>query len=97
LSPHILTISQTIDVELMQREEHEEINLFREFVEENFNFLAEIFALKRKVNRVSAPDTEYWGLICEAQKMVDEEINPTDVNSSEDNNEIEETGKQMDI
>jgi len=97
LSPHILTISQTIDVELMQREEHEEINLSREFVEENFNFLAEIFALKRKVNRVSALDTEYWGLICEAQKMVDEEINPTDVNSSEDNNEIEETGKQMDI
>jgi hypothetical protein len=81
----------------MQREEHEEINLFKEFAEENFNFLVEVSTPKRKANRVSALDTDYSGLICEAQEMVDAKINPIDVSSSEDNNEIEETWKQMDI
>jgi hypothetical protein len=37
LSPHILTLSQTINVELMQKGEQEEINPFGEFVEENSN------------------------------------------------------------
>jgi hypothetical protein len=32
-------------------------------------------------------------LICEAQEMVDAEINPIDVSSSEEDNEIEETRK----
>jgi hypothetical protein len=97
LSPHIFTISQTVDAELMQRGEHEEINQFGEFVEENFNILVEVPTPKRKANRISTLDIDYWGLICKAQEMVDVEINPIDVSSNEDDIEIEETGKHMDI
>ncbi len=68
-----------------------------EFVEENFNILAEVLAPKRKASRISTPDTNYWGLIYEAQAMVDAEINPIDVTSSEEDIEIEETRKHMDI
>jgi hypothetical protein len=91
LSPHILTISQDVGVELMQREEHEEINQFGEFVEENFNILIEVPPPKRKASRISAPNIDYWGLICEDQVLVDVEINPIDVSSSEEDIEIEET------
>jgi hypothetical protein len=40
LSPRILTISQTVDVELMEKEEQEEINQYGEFAKENSNLLA---------------------------------------------------------
>jgi hypothetical protein len=50
-----------------------------------------VLAPKRKANRISALDTDYWGLICEAQAMVDAEINPIDVSSNEEDIEIEET------
>jgi hypothetical protein len=66
LSPHILSISQAVDAELMQRGEQEEMNQFREFAKENFNLLVEVPAPKKKVSRISAPDTNYWGLICKA-------------------------------
>jgi len=46
LSPHILTISQDIGVELMENKKHEEINQCREFAKENLNILAEVFAQK---------------------------------------------------
>jgi hypothetical protein len=36
----------------MLREEHEEINQCGEFVEENFNLLAEVPTLKKKANRI---------------------------------------------
>ncbi len=35
LNPHILTLSQSVDDELMQKERHEEVNLSGEFAEEN--------------------------------------------------------------
>ncbi len=97
MSSHILAISQTIDTRLMQRGEHEEINQFGEFVEENFKPSAKVPTPKRKVNRISAQDTSYWGLICKAQEMVDAKINPVDVSNSEEDIEIKEIGKQMDI
>jgi hypothetical protein len=40
----------------MQRGEHE-INLSREFVENNFDLSVEVLAPKRKANRVSTLDT----------------------------------------
>jgi hypothetical protein len=43
------------------------------------------------VNRISTPNTNYWGLICEAHVMVDAKINPIDVSSNEKDIEIEET------
>jgi hypothetical protein len=46
LRPHIFTLSQTIDVELMQRGEWEGINRSKEFVEENSNLLAEVHVPK---------------------------------------------------
>jgi len=79
----------------MQRGEHEEINQFGEFAKGNFNFLAKEPAPKRKANRISTPNTNYSGLICEAQEMVDAKINPIDGNSNEEDIEIEET--KMDI
>jgi len=96
-SPHILTISQDVGAELMENEKYEEINQCGEFAKENSNILAKVFAPKRKANRISTPDTDYWGLICEAQVMVDVKINPIDVNSSEEDIEIKETGKRIDI
>jgi hypothetical protein len=42
---------------------------------------------------ISTLDIDYWGLICEAQEMVDVEINPIDESSNEEDIEIEETGK----
>jgi hypothetical protein len=75
----------------MQREEQEKINYFGEFVEENSNFLVEVSTPKRKANRILAPKNDYWGLICEAQAMVDAKINPIDVSSNEEDIEIKET------
>ncbi len=97
LSPHILTISQDVGVELMQREKHDEINQFGEFVEENSNVLVEVLARKKKASRISAPYIDYWGMIYEAHVMVDAEVNPIDVSSNEEDMEIEEIRKQMDI
>jgi hypothetical protein len=48
---------------------HEEINPFGEFAKENSNLSTELRAQKKK--GASIPDTNYWGLICKAQKMVD--------------------------
>ncbi len=59
LSPHIFTISQDVDVELMQRGEQEEINQFGELAEENFDILVEVLVPKRKASRISALDTNY--------------------------------------
>jgi hypothetical protein len=56
LNPHILTLSQIVHAKLMQRGEHE-INLSREFVENNFDLSVEVLAPKRKANRVSTLDT----------------------------------------
>jgi hypothetical protein len=81
----------------MQRGEQEEINQFGEFAKKNSNLLTKVPAPKRKANRILAPNTNYWGLICKAQEMVDVEINPVDVNSNEEGIKIKETGKQMDI
>jgi hypothetical protein len=39
LNPHILTLSQSVDVELIHKEGHEEVNLSGEFPEENPNLL----------------------------------------------------------
>ncbi len=66
LSPHILTISQFVDVELMQKEGHEEVNLFGEFAKENSNLFDEGPIPKRKAKGVSITDVDYWGLVCEA-------------------------------
>ncbi len=97
LNPHIFIISQVVDAELMQRGKQEEINQFGEFAEKYFYLLAKVPIPRRKASRISTLNTEYWGLICEAQEMVDVELNPIDVSSSEKDIEIEKTGKQMDI
>jgi hypothetical protein len=97
LSPHIFTLSQYVDVELLQREEQEEINPSGEFAEENSNLLAEAPTPKRKAKGASIPYDDYWGLICKAQEMVDADVNSIDVSNSEEDNGVEETGKQMDI
>ncbi len=97
LSPHIFTIPQAVDVKLMHRGEQEEINQFGEFAEQNSNLLTKVPAPKRKASRISALDTSYWGLICEAQEMVNVEINPIDVNNNEEGIEIDEIRRQMDI
>jgi hypothetical protein len=68
-----------------------------EFVEENSNLFAEAPTPKRKAKRASILDTDYWGLICEAQEMVDAKMNPIDVSNSEEDNGVEETRKHMDI
>jgi hypothetical protein len=93
LSPHILTLSQTVDVDLIQRGEHEKFNPSGEFAKENSNILIEVPAPKKKANRALALDIDYWGLICKAQEMVDAKINPIHVSSSEEDNEIEEIGR----
>jgi hypothetical protein len=97
LSPHILIISQTIDAKLRHRGEHEKINQSGEFAIRNLNLLVGVPASKRKANRILEPYINYWGLICEAQEMVDAKINPIDVSSNEEDIEIKEIGKQMDI
>ncbi len=91
LSPHILTLSQSYDVKLTQKEEQEEINLSGGFVKENFNLLVEVPAPKRNAKRASILDTNYWRLICEAQEMVDAKMNPIDVSNSEKDNGVEKT------
>jgi hypothetical protein len=48
LRPHILTFSQIVDDELMQKGEQEEINPFREFAKENYNFITEVLLQKEK-------------------------------------------------
>ncbi|CAM6027001.1 unnamed protein product [Sphagnum balticum] len=45
----------------------------------------------------SMTDADYWGLVCEAQEMVDAELNSIDVSNSEEDNGLDETRKQMDI
>jgi hypothetical protein len=52
---------------------------------------------KRKASRISTPDTNDWGLICEAKAMVDAKINPIDVSSNEEDIEIKEIGKHTNI
>jgi hypothetical protein len=59
--------------------------------------LAEVLTPKKEVNRASTLDTDYWGLICEAQEMMDAKIKPIDVSSNKKDNEVKEIGKQMDI
>jgi hypothetical protein len=59
LRPHILTLSQIVDDELIQKGEHEEINPSSEFAENNSNFLAKVLVPKRKANRASTLDTNY--------------------------------------
>ncbi len=81
----------------MQRGEHEKINPFGEFAKENSNLLVEVLAPKRKAKRALIPDTNYWGLICDVQEMVDTEINPTDISNNEEDNDVEDIRKQMDI
>ncbi len=93
LSPHILTLSQSVDVELMQKEGQEEVNLSREFAEENPNLLAEAPIPKRRAKGASITDVDYWGLVCEAQEMVDAEMNSIDVSNREEDNGVDETGK----
>jgi hypothetical protein len=60
-------------------------------------FLAKVLVPKRKAKRASILDTDYWGLICKAQEMVDAELNPIDVSNSEEDNGVKGTGKHMDI
>ncbi len=66
LSAHILTLSQSVHVELTQREEQEEINPSEEFAKENSKILAKVLDPKRKAKRASVLDIDYWGLICKA-------------------------------
>ncbi len=68
-----------------------------EFNEENSNLLVKAPFPKRRAKWVSMTNVDYWGLVCEAQKMVDAEINSIDVSNSEEDNGVDETRKQMDI
>jgi hypothetical protein len=43
----------------MDKEEQEEINLFKEFAKENSNILVEVPTPKRKAKRASILDTNY--------------------------------------
>ncbi len=97
LSPHILTLSQFVDVELMQKEGHEKVNLFGEFAEENSSLLVKVPILKRRAKEASITNVKYWGLVCEAQEMVDAKMNSIDVSNIEEDNGVDETRKQMDI
>jgi hypothetical protein len=47
-SPHIFTLSQSIDDELMQRVKQEEVHPSREFAEENYDLLAEASTPKKR-------------------------------------------------
>ncbi len=68
-----------------------------EFVEENPNLSAKAPIPKRRAKGASITNANYWGLVCEAQEMLDAEMNSIDVSNSEYDNGVDETGKQMDI
>jgi hypothetical protein len=77
----------------MQKEGHEKVNLFGEFAEENSSLLVKVPILKRRAKEASITNVKYWGLVCEAQEMVDAKMNSIDVSNIEEDNGVDETRK----
>jgi hypothetical protein len=90
LSPHILTLSQSVHVEAKGQEG---VNLSGEFAKKNSNLLAEALIPKRRAKGASIIDVDYWGLFCKAQEMVDAEMNSIDVSNIEEDNGVDKIGK----
>jgi hypothetical protein len=77
----------------MQKEGHEKTNMFREFAKENPNLLVEAPIPKRGAKGAPIAYVDYWGLVCEAQEMVDAKMNSIDVSNNEEDIGVDETGK----
>jgi hypothetical protein len=81
----------------MQKEDMKKLICLGNLLKKNSNLSAEAPILKRKAKGASITDANYWGLVCEAQEMVDAKLNSIDVSNSEKDYRVEETRKQMDI